>query len=97
MDKVVHLEIPFEDKNRAMEFYKKLFGWKLNDLPDMDYVLVQTGEVDKKQMPKEKGTINGGMMQKRNESGPVIVMQVSSVDKYVKKLKKWEQKLQCQK
>lgn len=85
MDKVVHFEIPFEDKKRAMDFYKKMFGWKLNDMPEMQYVIVQTGEVDKKQMLKEKGTINGGMMQKRNETGPVIVMDVKSIDNYLKK------------
>ena len=85
IDKGVHFEIPFEDKKRAMEFYKKLFGWKLNDMPEMNYVIVHTGEVDKKQMLKEKGTINGGMMQKREEPGTVIVMSVNSIDKHVKK------------
>lgn len=85
MDKVVHFEIPFEDKKRAMGFYSKLFGWKLNDLPEMNYIMVNTVETDKKNMPKEKGAINGGMMQKRDEPGTVIVLQVSSVDKYLKK------------
>ena len=85
MDKVVHFEIPFEDKKRAMDFYKKMFGWEMQEMPEMNYVIVRTVEVDKKQMPKEKGAINGGMMQKRDEPGPVIVMDVSSVDKYLKK------------
>jgi uncharacterized protein len=29
MDKVVHFEIPFENKQRAMTFYTQCFGWQL--------------------------------------------------------------------
>ena len=32
MDKVVHFEIPFDDKSRAMRFYGECFGWKLTDI-----------------------------------------------------------------
>jgi predicted enzyme related to lactoylglutathione lyase len=33
MDKVVHFEIPFDDKQRAMKFYQECFGWRLADMP----------------------------------------------------------------
>jgi uncharacterized protein len=35
MDKVVHFEIPFDDKARAMKFYTEAFGWKLMDWAQM--------------------------------------------------------------
>ncbi len=90
MDKVVHFEIPFDDAKRAKEFYSKVFGWKINEIPEMNYHMVHTVEVDEKMMPKESGAINGGMY-KRDESSaksPVIVIDVKSVDEYVKKVKK---------
>jgi predicted enzyme related to lactoylglutathione lyase len=34
MDKVVHFEIPFDDKQRAMKFYATAFGWQLSDMPE---------------------------------------------------------------
>jgi predicted enzyme related to lactoylglutathione lyase len=34
MDKVVHFEIPFDDKQRAMQFYATAFGWQLSDMPE---------------------------------------------------------------
>ena len=61
MNKIVHFEIPFDDKEKAMKFYKDIFGWELNDMPEMNYVIAHTVKVDKKFMPKESGAINGGM------------------------------------
>lgn len=53
----------------------------------MDYYMVTTVETDEKQMPKEPGAINGGLM-KRQVKGesPVIVVNVPSVDDYLKKV-----------
>ena len=89
MDKVVHFEIPFDDEKRVQNFYKNLFGWKINAVPGMPYFMVNTVATDKKNMPKEVGAINGGMM-KRNVpgEGPVIVINVSDIDSYLKKVEK---------
>jgi predicted enzyme related to lactoylglutathione lyase len=57
MDRVVHFEIPFDDKPRAMKLYAGTFGWQPTDMPQMNYVGVQTAEVDQQQMPKERGAI----------------------------------------
>jgi len=85
MNGVVHFEIPADDMARAKEFYA-IFGWQLEDFPGMDYVGIRTVPVDENHMPKEAGAINGGMM-KRSEhaKAPVIAINVSSVDEYVKK------------
>ena len=89
MDKVVHFEIPFDDKERANKFYKDVFGWDILDIPEMNYVIVHTVEVDKNQMPKESGAINGGMYKRDNKSSnsPVIVINVDNIDNYIKKIK----------
>lgn len=90
MDKVVHFEIPVDDLTRAKKFYGSIFSWQLKDMSmpgGMNYTMVRTVPVDEKQMPKEPGAINGGMMQRsKHVSSPVIAINVSSVDQYVKKV-----------
>jgi predicted enzyme related to lactoylglutathione lyase len=88
MDKVVHFEIPFDNKQRAMNFYSQIFGWRLQDIPEMKYVIANTVDVDDKQMPKESGAINGGMMERPKEAPhPAIYVGVKSVDAAIQKVK----------
>jgi predicted enzyme related to lactoylglutathione lyase len=87
MFKVVHFEIPFDDKARASKFYSETFGWKLTDIPEMSYVLAHTAAVDENQMPKEPGAINGGLFQRPKEApNPVLYVAVSSIDEALKKI-----------
>src|SRR5688572_18896091 len=87
MAKVVHFEIPFDDKPRAMKFYEKAFDWKLNDMPQMDYVTAGTVDVDQNQMPKESGAINGGMTKRsKDAAGPMIYVDVPSIDDAITKV-----------
>ena len=83
MDSVIHFEIPTKDMERAKKFYKTLFDWQLQDMPEMNYCIVRTAEVDEKQMPKEPGTINGGLMNDETVSFPVIVIRVENLEKKV--------------
>jgi hypothetical protein len=87
MNKVVHFEIPFDDKQRAMRFYGDMFGWKLVDMPQMNYVLASSVEVDEQQMPKEPGAINGGLFQRPKDAPhPTIYVGVESVDDTIRKV-----------
>jgi uncharacterized protein len=87
MAKVVHFEIPFDDKARAMKFYTEALGWRLMDMPQMDYVMAVTAAVDENQRPKEPGAINGGMFQRPKEAPhPTIYVDVESVDDAIKKV-----------
>jgi predicted enzyme related to lactoylglutathione lyase len=87
MDKVVHFEIPFDDKSRAMKFYVQCFGWQLQDIPEMNYVMAHTVAVDEKQMPKEPGAINGGLFRRPSEApAPTLYVGVESVDATIKKV-----------
>jgi predicted enzyme related to lactoylglutathione lyase len=58
---VGHFEIPADDPARARKFYSATFGWKMTEMPGMDYTMVTTGPVDEKGMPKEAGFIGGGI------------------------------------
>jgi hypothetical protein len=84
MRKVVHFEIPAEDLSRAKSFYGGIFGWELHSMPigEDEYTLATTTPVDETTMaPTEAGAINGGMMQRSAEiSGPVITIDVESID-----------------
>ena len=87
MAKVVHFEIPFDNKERAMRFYTESFGWRLTDMPQMNYVIAQSVDVDETQMPKEPGAINGGLFQRPKEApSPTIYVDVKSVDEAIKKV-----------
>ena len=80
MDKVVHFEIPADDVERAKKFYSGTFGWKLTDMPEMQYVMVNTAETSADGMIQEKGVINGGLMKRGEVKNPVVVIAVTSID-----------------
>jgi predicted enzyme related to lactoylglutathione lyase len=79
--RIVHFEIPFDDGERAREFYREAFGWQLMELPDMDYTLVTTGPSGDTG-PTEPGYINGGMIDRAvgPASGPVVTVDVDDIN-----------------
>ena len=88
MDKVVHFELPADDVARAKNFYQSTFGWNILDVPEMNYVIVRTGEVDEKNMLKETGVINGGMLKKNAVvSAPSFAIDVKDIDAATAKVK----------
>jgi predicted enzyme related to lactoylglutathione lyase len=81
MGKVVHFEIPADDLARAKKFYGTVFGWTLNDFPEMEYTIARTVESDQNGIPKEAGAINGGMLQRQDPvKSPVITIDVDNMD-----------------
>ena len=80
--RVVHFEIPFDDADRAHGFYRDVFGWTVNAIPELDYTIATTGPVDDQGMPSEPGFIGGGMMKRQQEiNTPVITLEVDDIDK----------------
>ena len=80
MPKIVHFEIPADNPQRAIDFYTKVFGWKITKWEgEFDYWLVETGEED------EPG-INGAI--KPKEFGNMIsdVIGVDSYDDFTRKI-----------
>lgn len=87
MNKVVHFEIPFDDKNRAMKFYGDVFGWQLTDMPQMSYVMANSVAVDASYRPSEPGAINGGLFPRPKDAPhPVVYMDVPEIDDAIKKV-----------
>jgi predicted enzyme related to lactoylglutathione lyase len=87
MDKVVHFEIPFDNKARATKFYADTFGWQMLDMPEMSYVMAVSTEVDERQMPKQPGAINGGLFPRPKEAPhPTVYVAVASIEQTLKKV-----------
>jgi predicted enzyme related to lactoylglutathione lyase len=85
--RVVHFEIPFEDEDRAQQFYKSAFDWQLQGMPGMGYVLVTTGPTGDSG-PTEPGFINGGMLSREHSpgGGSVVVVDVDSIDEALERI-----------
>ena len=78
--RVVHFEVPYDDAERAREFYAEIFGWAIQPMPEFEYNFVQTGPVADTGIPTEVGYIGGGMMQRQPEvSRPVITIEVDDM------------------
>jgi len=81
MPRVVHFEIDAKKPEKAITFYEKVFGWKIEKWKGpVEYWLITTGK------EKEPG-IDGGLS-KRTEAEPSTVntIDVTSVDEYTKKV-----------
>ena len=85
MPRVIHFEIVAEKPERAMKFYKEVFGWEFNKWNGpQDYWLVKTGE-------DNQPGINGGLTPKMNQGNDTSsrvtnTIDVSSVDDFSKKI-----------
>ena len=42
--KVVHFEVPYDDVDRATSFYKDIFGWQIQSVPELSYHLVRPAQ-----------------------------------------------------
>ena len=50
---VVHFEMLSKDPAKLSNFYEKIFGWKVQEMPELNYRIVDTGA---------QAGINGGIM-----------------------------------
>lgn len=61
MNPVVHFEMPYQDADRVMEFYRTVFGWQLQLLgQEMGGYVLATTAVEDTNSGSPKGAINGG-------------------------------------
>ncbi|MCI4351730.1 MAG: VOC family protein [Thermoplasmata archaeon] len=87
--KVGHFEIPADDPARARKFYSAIFGWKLTEMPEMDYTMVTTGPADEQGMPKEPGYIGGGIGKRGGHlAHPVVTIMVDEITEAEKSIEK---------
>jgi predicted enzyme related to lactoylglutathione lyase len=87
---VVHFEIPADQPERAAEFYRELFGWKIESLGPagsggIEYWLVKTVPTNAEGLPTEPG-VNGGLMRRMMPGQtPVNYISVENVDQFARK------------
>ena len=81
MGRVVHFEISADDTKRAVSFYKKAFGWGIENWGGgMEYWLVKTGE-------KDQMGIDGAIMPREPDSSPTInTIAVEDLDEAIRKI-----------
>ncbi len=90
---VVHFEMPYEDAERVADFYKKVFGWDMNNMGGQmgNYIVAGTAETDENRMVKTPGTINGGFYQlsdSPNSKEPSVIISVKDIKKAMEDIKK---------
>lgn len=90
MNRIVHFEINADNLQRAADFYKNVFGWKVEKWPynGQEYWVVMTAEKES----KEPG-INGGLVQRSKAIAPttgansfVCTIQVDDFDTIEKRI-----------
>ena len=61
---IVHVEISAKDRLAASKFYQELFGWQVEQMPEMEYATFETGE-----------GVGGGLspLGENNPEGSVVV------------------------
>jgi predicted enzyme related to lactoylglutathione lyase len=86
---VGHFEIPADNPARARKFYAGAFGWKMNEIPGMDYTMVSTGPVDEQGMPKVPGHVGGGIGKRGGMlEHPVVTIMVDEITDAEKTIEK---------
>lgn len=83
MPKINHFEINADNPQRAIEFYKNVFKWKVEKWEGpLDYWIIIAGDED------EMG-INGGLQKRENKEDKIInYIGVESVNNIIKKVEK---------
>lgn len=92
MNSVVHFEMPYEDKERMVQFYGKAFDWKMKKFGEEmgNYVTATTTETDPNGMVKTPGAINGGFYPKTPDMPaqyPSVVISVKDINEAMQKVR----------
>jgi predicted enzyme related to lactoylglutathione lyase len=89
---IIHFEIPANNPEKLSEFYRNLFGWKIEKMSmgeAGDYWTIETRAGTAQNMEKAMSTagVNGGMMKKMDANQrPLNYVVVESVDDFSKKI-----------
>jgi len=87
---VSHFEIYADDPQKLAAFYTKMFDWKITNMPEMDYIVVHSGDTNEKGMLAQPGAINGGIARRPEGftiNGSVNYSMVESIEDSVERAK----------
>jgi predicted enzyme related to lactoylglutathione lyase len=93
---VSHFEIYASDPKKLADFYTKMFDWKITEFPQMDYIMVSSGETDEQGMLKQPGAINGGIARRPEGfsiNGAVNYSMVDSIEESIERARSLGAKL----
>ena len=76
-NRVVHFEIGAEDPEKLAEYYKKAFGWEINQWADSGYFMVG------KEEDRAEGAIFGGIMKRYEKEKTINTIEVEDLDKAI--------------
>lgn len=81
MPRVIHFELNVKDVDKALKFYKTVFGWKIEKWEGpIDYWLIMTGE-------ENKPGIDGGLGYEEKDFPKVVnTIDVDNIDEIIKKV-----------
>ena len=80
MPRVIHFEIPVDDADRAVAFYERAFGWRIQKWGGpADYWLIDSGDA-------EEPGINGALTLRSSAEHVVNTIGVPSYDEYLAKV-----------
>lgn len=84
-----HVELPVKDPARAKAFYSEIFGWKYQEVPEMEYTLFAT----------PGGRLGGGLFKPTAEQPAKVTnyLTVTSIDETAPRIKKHGGKLLTEK
>lgn len=68
--KVIHFEIPIDDNERAVAFYSRAFGWRLERWGPVEYWTTDAGD----------GEGIGGALTKRSDDAPSLMFYIDVED-----------------
>lgn len=81
-NKVVHFEIPCNEPEKTMTFFKEVFNWNFQEFIPGEYWAVTTGD---EKLPG----INGGIMKKKDPNQPIAnSIDVADIDATIIKIEK---------
>lgn len=81
-NRVVHFEIPCDNPQKTIDFFKEVFGWTFQQFGTEQYWVVITGD---EKLPG----INGGLMKKKDPKQPIAnSIDVVDIDKAVMNIEK---------
>jgi len=89
MDKVEHFEIPADDVERALGFYKAVFSWEPNPVPGVKYERLLTIRIDESFKSPRPFGVNGAIIKRSKVViNPVITISVVNMDETLRMIEK---------
>jgi predicted enzyme related to lactoylglutathione lyase len=82
MPRVIHFEIGAENTERAVRFYKTVFGWEIKRWEGpQEYHLIST-------LPKDKPGIDGAIFKKPGPADIINTIDVPNIDEFIERIRK---------